>query len=295
MSIKTFIIEEHHEAFIVWNYAIQEGLIPSTGNTLFHVDEHSDMGTPQFNISINELNGNLESVKKFTYSELNIAHFITPALYKGLFNQVYWIKQKHKKEKGHFERMYVRSYNQKGEMLLSGKLNDLWKINNDIDRREFNYYLKNIYQLPENTNVVLDIDLDYFSCTGNPNEIEEIIIEIAEDEYNKFNSTPYHRLRFSGLNKIEAISEDDKYFYKLNAFNTIYSSNLLVDLETIDERIKQLCQQIERKHISPQIIDICRSRYSGYTHTEQVNHIEKKLIDELRKTFSLQMIQIENI
>ena len=52
MYIKTFIIEEHHEAYIVWNYAIQQGLIPATGNTLFHVVEHSDVGTPQFNISL---------------------------------------------------------------------------------------------------------------------------------------------------------------------------------------------------------------------------------------------------
>lgn len=64
--IPTFIIEEHHEAFIAWNYAVQKGLIPPTGNTLFHVDEHSDMGMPRFNRSIHELNDNIEDIKDYS-------------------------------------------------------------------------------------------------------------------------------------------------------------------------------------------------------------------------------------
>jgi len=49
-NIKTFIIEEHHEAFFVWNYAVLNNLLPAKGNNLFHIDEHSDMGTPRFNL-----------------------------------------------------------------------------------------------------------------------------------------------------------------------------------------------------------------------------------------------------
>lgn len=293
--IPMFIIEEHHEAFIVWNYAIQQGLIPPTGNTLFHVDEHSDMGTPQLNTSIHELNGNINAIRNFTYKELNIASFIMPAVYKGIFTQVYWIKQKYKKENGHFEKMYVRSCNQKGEKLLSGKLNDLEKKGDDVDRKEFDYCLKNIYHLPSNVNVVLDIDLGCFSCTGNPNEIEEIIIEITEIEYNKFNCIPYHRLRSSGLNRIETITENNKYFYKLNAFDSIYPSSLLVDLDIINNQIINSRQQVEIKNITSTIIDICRSRHSGYPHSEQVKDIESALIEELSIMLQLQIIRLKNI
>ena len=67
--IKTFTIEEYHEAFIVWNYDIQHGLIPPTGNTLFHVDKQSDMGAPRFNRSIHELSDNIEDIKDYIPKE----------------------------------------------------------------------------------------------------------------------------------------------------------------------------------------------------------------------------------
>jgi hypothetical protein len=293
MTIPIFIIEEHHEAFIVWNYAIQQGLLPATGNSLFHVDEHSDMGTPRFNKTIHELNGDINEIRNFTYSELNIAGFIMPAIYIGLFNQIYWIRQKHKKEEGHYEKMYIRSYNQMGEKLISGKFKDLKGIQKDNDLKEFDYFLKTIDQAPSDLNVVLDIDLDYFSCTGNPNENEKILIEITKDEYDNFNKTPYHRLRFTGLSRVETLFENEKFYFKINDFNTIYSSNQLVDLLTIDKRVNHFTKLLEKKQIIPKIINICRSRHSGYTHAEQMQYIENKLIEELAKRYSLQNYQLD--
>ena len=125
MAIKTFIIEEHHEAFIVWNYAIKEGLIPPTGNTLFHVDEHSDMGIPRFNYNINELNGNISQLKDFVYNELNIGCFILPAAYKKIISNIYWIKQFHRKSDYPGDEMFIRSFNKGGKRLLMGKVDDI--------------------------------------------------------------------------------------------------------------------------------------------------------------------------
>jgi len=88
-NIKTFIIEEHHEAFFVWNYAVLNNLLPAKGNNLFRIDEHSDMETPRFNLSIHELNGDLTLLENFTYNELNIGNFILPIIYQELFNKVY--------------------------------------------------------------------------------------------------------------------------------------------------------------------------------------------------------------
>ncbi len=60
-SIPTFIVEEHHEAFLIWKYAIQNNLIPAKGNHLFHVDEHSDMSNlHNFRLLLTTLNGNLK-------------------------------------------------------------------------------------------------------------------------------------------------------------------------------------------------------------------------------------------
>lgn len=45
-KIPFYIIEEHHEAFLIWHYAIIKGLINKNRNTLLHIDEHSDMLLP---------------------------------------------------------------------------------------------------------------------------------------------------------------------------------------------------------------------------------------------------------
>lgn len=283
--IPTFIVEEHHEAFIVWNYAIQQGMIPSTGNTLFHVDEHSDMGTPRFNHSINNLNGNIEDIKEFTYKELGIASFIMPAAYKEIFSEVFWIRQKHRDLKGREERMYIRSYNEEGKRLVSGKIKDLKDPKPHKDRKEFDYFLKTIEQLPDNREVVLDIDLDYFSCSGNPNELEEIYLEITKEEYDSFISNKYHRLNYSGIGKIEAQVRDGNFYYIINNYNEIYPTELKVGEKIIKERIKNFVSILNDKNVIPVIITICRSKYSGYTPNDQWKFIEDELSKKLSSIF----------
>jgi hypothetical protein len=290
--IKTFIIEEHHEAFIVWNYAIQQGLIPPTGNTLFHVDEHSDMGTPRFNSSIHSLNGDLKEIKDFTYRELKIGGFIIPAIYKKLINKVYWVKQKHRFSKAKSVKMYVRSYNQSGTRLLSGKLAELEDIKSDDDREEFGYFLRTIDQIPSKQNVILDIDLDYFSCSGNPNELEEIYIEISENEFRKFNADNYHRLNYCNLGRVETLEDNNNYYYVFNNYKEIYPSNAKVKNNLIEDRINLFIDTLKAKKIRPEIIDICRSRYSGYTPLDQWEFIEKKLLNGL---ISIYDIEITNV
>lgn len=285
MSIPTFIIEEHHEAFIVWNYAIQKGLIPPSGNTLFHVDEHSDMRTPRFNSSIHNLNGSIDEINDFTYSELGIGNFIMPAIYKKIFNKVFWIKQKHRFEKVKRIKMYIRSYNQVGKKLISGKYDGYKKIKNDIDIYadvvSFDYFLTTINSIPSNRKIILDIDLDYFSCSGNPNELEEIYIEITKNEYDDFKSNKYHRLNFCGFERIEACKNGNKYFYCINNYNEIYPSNVHVDNDEIQKRITAFCKVIQERQVKPIIISICRSKHSGFTPKEQVDYIENELLNKL--------------
>jgi hypothetical protein len=288
-TIPAFVIEEHHEAFIVWNYAIQQGWIPATGNCLFHVDEHSDMGTPRFNESIHTLNGDMEKIKSFTYSELNIASFIMPACYLNIINKVYWIRQKHKKTLNRPVEMFVRSYNQSGKRLISGKIKDIKTTIDDPNKRTFDYYLRTLDQLPSNKRVILDIDLDFFSCSGNPNELEEIYIEISKEEYDNFNNNKYHRLRYCGFGKIETLEKDNKYFYVVNNYNEIYPTDTKVDEFTIDDRIKKVVSTLRYKNIKPELINICRSRCSGYTPNDQWELIEKSLIDKLNGVYLISL------
>jgi hypothetical protein len=290
-NIPTFIVEEHHEAFIVWNYAIQEHWVPAKDNCLFHVDAHSDMGIPRFNESINDIKNNIDKVKKFTYKELNIGCFIIPACYQGIFNQVFWIKQKHKKELCKLHEMYVRSYNQTGKRLISGKNQSLQINFSDPDKKNFNYILSTVDQLPFCKKVVLDIDLDYFSCSGDPNELKEIYVEITQDEYSKFLSNPYSRLNYAGINRIEAIKKDDRYYYVFNNYNEKYPMTLKVSNKIILDRICKFTDCLIARQITPIAIDICRSRFSGYTPHDQWTFIEKNLLVELSKKFTIEEVK----
>ena len=286
-SIPTFIIEEHHEAFIVWSYAIQQGLMTPTGNTLFHVDEHSDMGVPRFNKSIHNLNGNLELIRDFTYDELNIGGFIIPAVYQEIFNKVYWIKINPKKLLT--AKMFVRSYNKEGKKLMKGYLNNSVDQSTSTDKKQYEYNLLPISDLFDNElKVVLDIDLDYFSSITDPYCENGLAIEITEEEYNKFHNTRYHRLRFL-CQRIEAIKKENKFFYLINNYEETYPDKSIASEMEILERMDELIKKLDDNDIEPQIITMCTSRYSGFTPDYQVEFIKKNLIKYLQKIYNIEI------
>lgn len=286
-TIPLFVIEEHHEAFRVWHQAIAEGYMPSEGNCLLHVDEHDDMEGGQFRESLLFLNGDLKKVEKFTYEELNIANFIIPACYCGIVNRIYWVRQ-NRKTAGESTRMYVRSYNQAGKKLIFGKARPLGESCAIYDRRLFDYSFISVEAMPSLKKVILDIDLDYFSCVRNPRVSNETKIEITKDEYDSFILNRYHRLNYLGLTKVEAICEEEKCYYVINNFEEVYPSDLEVDEAEIKRRIENLVFFLQEKEIYPVLIDICRSRYSGYTPQDHWEYIENTLIGELSKVYKLE-------
>ncbi len=52
MTIPLHVLEEHHEAFLLWQIAIRAGVLPARGNTLLHVDEFPDDGVPRLRRSL---------------------------------------------------------------------------------------------------------------------------------------------------------------------------------------------------------------------------------------------------
>ena len=287
-GIPTFIFEEHHEAFYVWNHAISKGFINSAGNSLYHVDEHSDMRAPLLNYSLQNLNGDLRQIKKFTYQELTIDSFIVPAIYKDIFNKIYWIKQKHTSNRKAV-RMYVRSFNHEGKKLFAGKVDSIKHTSENLDSKEFELYLIHQDKMPrqDSGQIVLDIDLDYFSCSGNPNQNEPIRVEITEKEFDNFNSNPYHRILFCGFYKVQTERRSGKFYYIFNRYDNVYQSQARVTKSEIVTRIKSFAEQLEKKRITPGLIEICRSRHSGYTPKDQWEFIERQLMKNLRNLYSI--------
>ncbi|MBS0032091.1 UPF0489 family protein [Chitinophaga sp. 22321] len=292
-KIPVFIVEEHHEAFYVWHYSVINGWMPESANTLYHFDEHSDMGSLQSNTSIHQLGKDLDAIHQFMQDELSIASFIIPAAYQGLFNKIYWIKQQHRTQKSNtHHQMFVRSYNNDGKKIIYGPVADLINLNDKFAsenmHKEFLYALCEEKHLAgQATNVTLDIDLDYFSCSGDPNAQEEIYIEITREEYESFVNDKYHRLRYLGP-RIDVCTLNDSYFYVFNNYTDTYPSILKVSETTIDHRIDNFINTLTQNNITPDIITICRSAFSGYTASDQWEYIEKKLLNGLGEVLQLE-------
>ncbi len=81
-----FIFDNHNHAFFFWAYALQKKLI-DFGETLVHVDQHTDMREPLKWISKKEFM-DANEVFDYTNFKLNVGNFIQPAIKIGLFKSV---------------------------------------------------------------------------------------------------------------------------------------------------------------------------------------------------------------
>lgn len=286
-----YILEEHNEAFIAWMAAAKCNLIQKKNNILLHFDDHSDMGSPRFNKPIsNILNENLQYIVDIAYSELAISSFIVPAIYLGLFKELFWVRCD--VQRCLEENMFVRSYNCEGKFLMKGRMASSSNFSLlDKDLRKFKYSKVSEEALSEKHlqgDILLDIDLDYFSSVDNPYIQNEVVIEITSDEYEEFVSNPYHYLRFL-VNKVEAVKRGTSYFYIINYYNQLYPSARKVSLSEIDSRVKNFIHTLEVANIQPRLITICRSRYSGFTPVDQWEYIEAKLLTGLSSLYIIDL------
>jgi len=299
-KIPIYIVEEHHEAFYAWNYGIQNGELPPKDNILLHIDEHSDMGASTFNSSLHTLT-DLKSMLDFTYNELHIANFILPTIYRGMINEIFWVKQDHQYNENKIINMYVRTYNNDGKKLLMGKKEELHYSGNAADIlaleskiKYFTYLKIRLAQINLERDFILDIDLDFFSCTGDPNKLKEIYIEISENEFQSFINNPYHRLKFLGF-KIVVKKIKELYYYVVNDYNAIYESSLNVSHELILTRVDELIDTLIKQKVKPFLITICRSRFSGFTPADKWEFIEEKLVERLSEIYDVNVLSINEI
>jgi hypothetical protein len=297
-SIKAYIIEEHNEAFPLWYKAFQDGKLPSSGIPLLHVDEHSDMGTPLLNQSIKTLSKR-DDAWEFMLNNLSISNFIVPLIYLGLFDEMVWIRNNHRKNQNYQAEMYVRSFNDDGFKFSMGKVDDLVRngipYQNDKGLKKYKYTLQHTSDhLELRKGVALDIDLDYFSCIGDPNIFYETRIEISKSEFESFVNDPYHPLRFKSA-RFDVLQEDGKYFYIMNQYKYKVREDCFVEESEIEKRIEVMIRFLSENEVEPSMLTICRSRFSGYTPPNQWSFIEDNLIDKLRKLYSLDISIISDL
>jgi hypothetical protein len=291
-KIPLFLHEEHHEAFFIWHYAIQHNLLPPQQNVLLHVDSHADMGQPLLRTSIHQFPQALAAIAQFTYDELNIATFILPAIYQRLFSTMYWLLPK-AKQTG-VAQQYVRTHKQAGQYFIVGPDFSPWPHNKPWqDRVTFTQHVITMEQpVSEAHALVLDIDLDFFSCEFFVNSAT--MVEITLQEAERFKQNKYTPLRLHG--NCFLVERDHRYYlgFNFNPSEQIETSTKLSE-EAILKRIDQFGIFLQTNKITPTLIDVCRSRFSGYTPVEQWEFIEQRLLAKLQELYASEPIFIDTI
>jgi len=132
-------------------------------------------------------------------------------------------------------------------------------------------------------NVILDIDLDYFFCDYDTGETFEV--EITENEYKTFCKNPYHRLHMTSGGKLRAEERIGTYYYIYQP-KTIKNTPEFNAIEVM-KRIEDFASWLQKQKIKPMLIDICRSRFSGYTPSKHWQWIEEYVLNKIEEIFPI--------
>lgn len=295
-TIPLVLVEEHHEAFYVWHYAVRKGWMAAEGNTLLHFDAHSDMALPRLRRPLDSI-GDLIDLAEFTYRELNIGDFIWPAVYQGFFNRVLWVRYRQKLSEGGWRTILIGSKNrQRTEFFTASSLTSSPYAGAE-DIRSVDYAPMSTEEcLKTDQPIVLDIDLDYFCCNEYPRlPVQEV--ETTRSVYEEFHHNPYHFLHFA-IGKISVVARAGRYFLVYDDFPSRDDPDppaSATERGQILEKIQDCAEFLKSYFVVPPLIVLCRSVHSGYTPREQSVFVEKTLIEYLDQMYKLDVFSIENV
>jgi hypothetical protein len=290
-GIPLILLEEHHEAFYAWNYALEMGWLARSGNTLLHADAHADMMLPRLRRPLESISS-LADCANFIYNELDISTFIWPAIYNRLFSRLLWLKYSHRLSTGGWQSITMYSKNRaRTEFCLTSALPQNLPDPNAVTVDYCPVTTHDV--LATDQPIVLDIDLDYF-CSNDYPDLTGHEIEVTQETYTSFRSNPYHFLRVAPLAKISAVCRDGKYYLAYHDYHPERPSTE-ENLRTIDLRLGDFMGYLKKNQIAPKLILVCRSVHSGYTPRDSVSFLQCRLLQQLENLYHLEQHRIDEI
>jgi hypothetical protein len=271
---KIYIIEEHHEAYLVWWKEFNSE--KSIERHLIHIDEHADMGIPTLTKKIPDVKESLSTQLEFVYKNLTVGTFLIPAYISGFFSTLSWIKPSTPME---IEKMNLE-YNVSNiapYILFNGKesISDALQIQKSTWSTS-----------PQHDSWILDICLDSFACLPFP-QANHLELEITIEQYTKLSNNELNPWNARYGNLFTTNQRNGKYYAKILPHPLKNIDEHYVELELI-KRVNAF--NIWLRSLSctpPDVITIVRSVISGYTPPELVSILERKLLTILKEVFPL--------
>ncbi len=285
-KVPLYFVEEHNEAYSVWFSAIENKIIPKH-STLIHIDHHDDMEQGGYDYDFSNPVTTKKQADYLVNNVFGIADFIIPALWEQWFSTLVMVKSIFPKE-FKLKKKYVN--NSEKTVLSIGNaipfIHNQYLDDPNSPYRFYDYLEGFNSKISISTPCVLDIDLDYFCWDNSLKSAPRKLLEITEEAYTDFNNNPHHPFKIVPRKILKILNIDDKYYieYKEN-----FTQSKIADESKIIKRVENLCNWLKQNDIYPELINICRSRYSGYTPTSMWKITEDILLEHLQKMYNIEI------
>lgn len=289
MPIPLVAIEEHYEAFFVWHHARDAGWLAETNNILLHVDDHADLRLPVSRERLPERH-DAHAAARHAYTRLNIANFIWPTVYAGVFDKVYWLRRQHEADAGGRRRVTLSFDPDRLPLAWTKSEDEAFESLATVPGEVACEYapIEPGDRIHPAAPLALDIDLDYFA-TNNPAERPASRLRLEEGFAREILDNPYHWMRVEGFPF--HVEQDPNGYWVMDWFEEAPRrgrSNASPPAHALSNSLQRLGAHLDEFQLEPALITICRSEYSGFTPKSLVRQIEEGVRDLLMERYTIE-------